>query len=219
MDNNDGKAQEPEALACLRAFPSHRKYDVIVMDPPWSYYRSSCKTFQGVVPYPTMDSTQLASLPLSSIANTDCALLVWCTGPHLPTVFPLFRAWGFSYKTVFLVWRKVYKSGKPVCGPGWYTRPCHEYLLLAVKGSVLRHKQSSKLSQLLDEGDQVHVVTTPEGHSIKPDAATQVIEEFFGGATTTKIELFARKRRFGWDTWGLDNKPYYRCGIVGDVDY
>lgn len=178
------------------------------MDPPWTYYRSKSKTFKGAVPYATLNHEELAALPIKDIAKENCALLIWVTGPHLPSVFPLLEAWGFSYKTVFLVWRKVYKSGKPVCSIGWYTRPCHEYLLLAVRGSVLHLKQRSNLSQLLDQGEQVLTVDTVRGHSIKPDMVYAIVRQFFG-YTTKNIELFARHPRRGWSTWGLEQRPFF----------
>ena len=37
-------------------------------------------------------------------------------------------------------------------------------------------------------------------HSAKPDAFARMIEDYF--PTTPKVEMFARRRRDGWDTWG-----------------
>ncbi len=187
-------------------FPVHKKYDVIVMDPPWPYSHSKCKRYRGVISYNTMSLQELSELPIHMISKPDCALLMWCTGPQLPHSFSLFARWGFKYKTIFIVWRKIYESGKPRCGMGWYTRPCHEYLLLGVRGSVLKFRQCCNLSQAVE--------TTLQGHSIKPQESFDVIESFFG-MHTEKIELFARQPRLGWDTWGEELTPHYRRGCVG----
>lgn len=195
-----------DLVACARAFPHGYGFDVILLDPPWNYFRSHSKKYGGTVSYPTMTQKELLALPVANLARENCALLCWVTGPMMERVFPLFDAWGFSYKTAFLVWRKVYKSGKPRCGMGHYTRSCHEYLLLAVKGSVLHHRQRRDLGQTLQ--------TPLVSHSTKPEESFVVIEQFFG-PHTRKIELFARRPRDGWTTWGLDLPGYIRFGSVG----
>jgi len=43
-------------------------------------------------------------------------------------------------------------------------------------------------------------------HSEKPDWQYELIEAYF--PTLPKIELNARRRRDGWDTWGLDAPPH-----------
>jgi N6-adenosine-specific RNA methylase IME4 len=125
------KRNSAQISACLSAFPIKRKYDVILIDPPWPYSRSKCKLYKGSVPYDTMNLSEIGALPIATIAKPNCALFLWVTAPYLPASFSLLETWGFQYKTVFLVWRKVYKSGKPRCGLGWYTRPCHEYMLIS----------------------------------------------------------------------------------------
>ena len=199
--------------ACVDALPRTSSYDVIVMDPPWPYSRSRSPKFRGGVEYETMTLAALGRLHISRLAKPDAALLMWCTGPQLPNALPLFDTWGFAYKTVFLVWRKIYRSGKPVMGPGWYTRPCHEFLLLGVRGSVLSMRQSKRLSQLLDQSEEVSLVCTPAGHSVKPAESFQVIDEFFG-SEARKIELFSRSPRMGWDVWGMEIDGYFQRALI-----
>lgn len=155
-----------------------------------------------------MSMEELFALPIARISKPNCALFLWCTGPQLPFSFPLLEKWGFHYKTVFLVWRKVYQSGKPRVGTGWYTRPCHEYLLVAVKGSVMKLRQRFNLSQALE--------TTLQAHSAKPQESFDIIDAWLG-PHHDKIELFARQPRPGWDTWGNELTPYYRRGAVGSL--
>jgi N6-adenosine-specific RNA methylase IME4 len=48
------------------------------------------------------------------------------------------------------------------------------------------------------------VIDAPRGelHSAKPDVVFQMIEQYF--PSVPRIELNARKRRDGWDAWGLE---------------
>ena len=79
-------------------------------------------------------------------------------------------------------------------GGGYGTRANPEPCLLAKRGKPLR----------LDGG--VHsVIMAPVGeHSEKPDEAYVRIERLYGGP---RLELFARKPREGWMTWGDELPP------------
>ena len=61
----------------------------------------------------------------------------------------------------------------------------------------------------LDEG--VHsVIMEPIGaHSEKPDEAYSRMERLYGGP---RLELFARKQREGWKTWGNEIPPLAELG-------
>lgn len=210
--------------ACHQAFPSgncgsqdctdqtHNHYQVILVDPPWDY-NSGGKNYQGAMPYKPMKYGELKALPIHDIAEKNCALLLWSTGPFLGQAINLIDAWGFKYVTMFAVWRKIYKSGRPVCCPGHYTRSCHEFLLLGVRGHTSRFRRSSNLSQLIDSdyrllGDTEHtIVSQRTSHSTKPVEAYELIEEFYD--CTRKIELFARNKRAGFDAWGLELDGYF----------
>jgi len=211
-----------DVQACHQAFPVGAQYDVIVVDPPWYYAPSKDKKYDGTTQYGRMSLTDIQALPVPTIASTNCALLLWCTSPHLMQAHRLFDAWGFHYKTVFLVWRKIYKHKRtPRCGLGHYTRSCHEFLLLGVKGNVLPYRQTRTISQAYDD-----VITQ---HSEKPQGTYDQITAFFG-PHTRNIDLFARHTRPGWDAWGLELPSYvhctqtmhashdHDCAIPGDTD-
>jgi N6-adenosine-specific RNA methylase IME4 len=92
-------------------------------------------------------------------------------------------------------WIKLNASGKGLhWGNGYGTRANPEPCILAKIGNPLR----------LDEG--VHsVITAPVGaHSEKPDEAYARMEQLYGGP---RLELFARKERPGWKTWGNELPP------------
>lgn len=134
---------------------------------------------------------ELAALPVSDLADTDCALFLWATFPQLPEVLRLIRAWGFSYKTVAFVWLKTNRKARTwFYGLGFWTRSNAEICLLATKGHPKR--QAANIHQL--------IVCPVERHSKKPDEARDRIVALMGDLP--RIELFARQKPPGWEVWG-----------------
>mmetsp|Transcript_11021 Transcript_11021/g.13033 ORF Transcript_11021/g.13033 Transcript_11021/m.13033 type:complete len:157 (-) Transcript_11021:33-503(-) len=123
---------------------------------------------------------------------TTIFLFMWATGPFIGKAIELGIAWGFKYKTVFIVWDKVDSSGNAVLGTGWYTRPSHEYVLVFTKGRPLQFKQTCSLRQ--------GIRCKRLAHSMKPDQCRKLISDFTGNIPT--IELFARKPYGNWAVWG-----------------
>ena len=134
---------------------------------------------------------ELAALPVSDLADTDCALFLWATFPQLPEALRLIRAWGFSYKPVAFVWLKTNRKARTwFYGLGFWTRSNAEICLLATKGHPKR--QAANIHQL--------IVSPVERHSKKPDEARDRIEALMGDLP--RIELFARQETPGWEVWG-----------------
>ena len=121
------------------------KYDVIYADPPWDYGgkmqydKSSIKSlnvgFEKNVfisaanfKYPTLKLKELKMLDVGSIAEDDCILFMWTTGPQMANSIELGMSWGFEYKTVAFVW------DKQVHNPGRYTLSQTEFVLAFKKG-------------------------------------------------------------------------------------
>lgn len=182
----------------MTPFPE-KKYKIIYCDPPWSYQNWSDKAHGAARAwYPCMSVRQISSLPVKQIADVNCALFMWITGPkfvegsHLPIMW----SWGFRPVCVAFVWNKTYADGHPYCGLGFYTRSATEFCVLGIKGKLSR----------LDKNVR-QVLTTPvREHSQKPDEAYGRIETLFGDVP--RIELFARGAgKPGWDTWGLEAHP------------
>lgn len=168
----------------------NKKYQIIYADPPWRYDR---KVGKGVAEnhYATMNLQTICNLPVSKLADKDCALFLWVTFPMLREGLEVIKSWGFKYKTTAFVWIKQYKiSDRFILGLGHYTRGNAEICLLATKGSVKR--QSTKVSQI--------IVSHIEEHSKKPDEARNRIVELLGDVP--RVELFARQTSPGWDVWG-----------------
>jgi N6-adenosine-specific RNA methylase IME4 len=131
------------------------------------------------------------------LAAADCALLMWAVWPEHPGAHEVIAACGFEYKTAGFLWVKTEKDATCITldgdglhwGMGFATRSNTEACLLATRGSPLR------LSM-----DVHQVVIAPVGeHSEKPDEVYRRIERLYPGPY---LEMFARKPRDGWTTWG-----------------
>ena len=168
--------------------------DVVLADPPWKFKVWDRDTGQGRSAeshYPTMSIEDICNLSISKIINKNAALFLWTTFPVLPEAFKVIEAWGFEYKTIAWSWIKAKKSGfGHFMGMGYYTRANSEPCLLAIKGSmpVEAHDVLSLIYSQVRE------------HSRKPDDQYRKIERLYPGRVYA--ELFARKKREGWLSWG-----------------
>lgn len=172
-------------------------YDVILADPPWAWGkaplvdRGAARAVEKE--YPTMQPEEIKALPVEAMAADESVLLMWATSPKLHLALEVMAAWGFTFKTVAFTWVKTNADGSPFMGMGFYTRQNAEFVLLGTRGK----KAPERLSK------SVHsVLMAPRGrHSQKPEELQDRVDSLFGGR---KVELFARRRREGWDVWGND---------------
>jgi N6-adenosine-specific RNA methylase IME4 len=184
-------------MAVVDIYNTGRKYKIIYADPPWSY-RVWAKETGGRTArshYRVMSVEEIYKLPVNNIVDNNSILFLWATYPNLPEAFEVIKAWGFEYKTVAFTWVKIYKSGKPVIGLGYWTRANAEICLLATKGHPKRI--NSGVSQI--------IMSVPEEHSKKPDEVRNRIVTLMGDLP--RIELFARQKPEGWDVWGNEVYP------------
>ena len=169
-----------------------KKYQIIYADPPWSYRDKASAGNRGAsFKYDVQDHKWICNLPVENISDDNCVLFLWITMPQLPNVFEVIKEWGFVYKTCAFTWVKRNKSQPSwFWGMGNWTRANSELCLLATKGKPKRVSAS------------VHsVVDTPiEKHSKKPDVVKDRIVQLCGDLP--RIELFARQKAKGWDSWG-----------------
>jgi N6-adenosine-specific RNA methylase IME4 len=183
------------------------KWDALVVDPPWAYGSSGIKRTRtaerhyttigangGEVNRRTGEGSQaiIDSVPIAEWSESNAHLYLWTTNPKLPFAFAIMAAWGFTYKTT-LTWVKVTQDGSlHRGGMGWFFRGATEHVLFGVRGtlgipSALR---------------QPNVILAPPGeHSEKPQAFYDLVDRV-SESTARKIDVFARKRRAGWDAWG-----------------
>jgi site-specific DNA-methyltransferase (adenine-specific) len=167
------------------------KYRVVYADPPWNhggqiYNRGGAKNYYGV-----MNTSEIVNLPIKKYCDWDCACFLWAVGPHLEDAIFTLKGWGFEYKTIAFTWIKTNKKNfAPFFGMGQWTRSNAELCLLGVRGNIKR--ESASISQVI-----CHPIME---HSKKPDEVADKIVELMGDVP--RIELFARKKRGGWHTWG-----------------
>lgn len=144
-----------------------------------------------------MTVPEICKLPVARIVATDAVLLLWSTWPQLAGAVQVVEAWGFTYVTGF-PWLKTTKRrpftglfgedlGRPAWGTGSWVRGCSEPLLVAKRGSAKP-----------PERDWLGLISQRFEHSRKPDSIYEYAESFPG----PRVELFARRRRDGWDAFG-----------------
>ncbi len=168
-----------------QSLQTDKKYNVIYADPPWRYEHASDSTMNVEAHYDTLSLDDICNLNVSDISHTDAVLFLWSPSALLFNAMNVINAWGFEYRTCMVWFKKA-----PVLGHN--LKQVHELLLIAKKGN---------LPAPLPENRPVSVVEAPrEGHSKKPDVFYEVIEKMY--PEFSKIELFARRRRLGWDCWG-----------------
>lgn len=179
------------------------RYRTIVADPPWPITWSSGRTTAGAatgstrsytkrpLPYATSSIEQIAAIPVEGVADDDAHLFMWTLDRFLidGSAALICRAWGFEPLPQLIVWRKTN------AGLGRYIRPAHETILVGRRGAA-RLREVSTVS--VHDWRQTYI-NWSKVHSAKPEGSLDLIESLSEGPY---LELFARRNRLGWDTWG-----------------
>ena len=171
------------------------KYRTIVADPPWPVKRlespgaeafgTGAHPLRSVpLPYPTLSITEIAALPIERLAETDAHLYLWTINAYVEDAYGVARSWGFKPSTL-LTWGKAPMG----LGPGGAYSITTEHILFCRRGSLapMRRAESTWWQWPRRE------------HSAKPEAFLDIVEQVSPGPY---LELFARRQRLGWDTWG-----------------
>lgn len=200
-----------------------QKYQVIYADPPWDYggkmqydkttikdenigFEKRIFLSSAAFKYPTLKLKQLKTLDIVSIADNDCLLFMWTTGPQMENSIELGKAWGFEYKTIAFVW------DKKVHNPGRYTLSQTEFVLAFKRGKFPQPRGARNIRQMI-------CVHRGE-HSVKPVEVIDGITKMF--PQQSKIELFARNNYIGWDNWGLeipDSKVEITTALIKPAEF
>ena len=171
------------------------KFHTVLADPPWRFSNRSGKFSpenKKLYLYPTLSLEEIMKIPVQSCTLEPAHLYLWVPNALISEGLAVMKAWGFSYRTN-LVWHKVRKDGKSDGrGVGFYFRNVTELVLFGVNG---------KSARTLDAGrSQVNLIPSQKReHSRKPDELYDLIEQCSQG---DYLELFARRRRRGWEQWG-----------------
>ncbi|RDY30182.1 DNA methyltransferase [Lachnotalea glycerini] len=178
-------------------YKSNKKYDIIYTDPPWKQGKGGKKKVRpnssgGELDYPTMslqDIKELHKNVFDNLTRDNHNVFMWTIDKYLIETEQFMKELGYTMHAR-IVWHKV--TGM---APAFTVRYTNEYLLwFYKKGKILMLDDDvrGKYSTLITE--------KVERHSQKPKAAYLMLEDMF--KKSTKLELFARSYRDGWDCWG-----------------
>ncbi len=130
------------------------------------------------------------------VAEDFCHLYLWATDAYAGEATSILRHWGFTVK-VTIVWIK------PFIRMGNYFRHQHELCFFATRGN--KRLKRNDLSTIF------HAPVTI--HSEKPDAFYSLVES---ASFENYLDIFARKRRAGWDVVGNEIVAQYQLRLAGD---
>ena len=169
------------------------RYRTIVADPPWEQPSGGrhngsdgrkVLTKPSALPYPTMPRDAIAGLPVAGLAESEAHLYLWTTNAHVEHAYDVARAWDFA-PSVLLTWAKPPRG----LGLGGAFTQTTEHVLFARRGTLPALRRLPTTWWLWNRGR----------HSAKPEAFLDLVESVSPGPY---LELFARRQRIGWDTWG-----------------
>ena len=183
-----------------------KRYRTIVADPPWAPILRPPIRFDGreseTNSYGTMTNHEIEMLPLPLWAGKDAHLYLWALNSNLVAAHRIAEAWGFTVKTVITWVKGRFEAGRLIqhIGLGNYYRNSTEHVLFGVKGS-----QSTLNSDM-----PTAFIAERHAHSEKPAAFYDMVQRMSPGPY---LDVFARKQRFGWDTWGDEAFDFRTHGI------
>lgn len=168
-----------------------KQYTTIVADPPWAQPSGGPggggpsgwnRNRPSALPYPTMTLDEIKALTIP--AAKDAHLYLWTTNRFLRDAYSVAEEWGFKPSTV-LVWCKPPRG----LGMGGAFTITTEFVLFCRRGSLpFKEKQ-----------ERTWFEWRRHPHSRKPEAFLDLVERVSPGPY---LEMFARRNRLGWDTWG-----------------
>jgi len=169
-------------------FISPKRYDNIVIDPPWpTIWKSNAFTGKNGLQYESMSIQQISALPITQLLKDDAWVFLWTTCSMLEDAFKVVRSWDLQFRQI-ITWNKDYGMGRP---PFTATEHC----LMCAYGEPPRPLMNG--TQLLNHFSTQSVRLK---HSQKPDEFFNHILPFTSGKDN--LEMFARSSRVGWDSWG-----------------
>lgn len=176
------------------------KYRTIVADPPWLKPDTGAHTHAhrgnwdrgprpmtgkaSMTPYSQMTLAEIEALPIGDLAEDDAHLYVWTFGPYIAETYRLVRFWGFNASALLTGCKEPMGLGF-----GGAFVPTTEHVLFARRGRDVRLARWDSTWFKFKRGE----------HSRKPEVFMDIVEHV---SPAPRLELFARRQRLGWDTWG-----------------
>ncbi|MGH9958094.1 MAG: MT-A70 family methyltransferase [Pyrinomonadaceae bacterium] len=132
--------------------------------------------------YPLMKVEEICALRVDRLVGDNAHAWLWVTNSNIMDGVAVMEAWGFSYLSC-LTWVN------PRLGLGFYLRNASEQLLFGIRGRA----------PVLFRAQPTWVFAPVQEHSHKPEEIYSIVERCSHGPY---LELFARRKRPGWDVWG-----------------
>lgn len=183
------------------------EYSSIVVDPPWDYSndppRFSWSEHGGAKvelppPYPPLTLDEIRALPVADLAATNAHLYLWTTQRYIRAAFIALDSWRFRYVKT-LVWAKNPRG----FGVGGAFGGATEFVIFARRGRLPATGSVNR--------DHFDWPRNANRHSAKPEAFYDLVEYCSPGPY---LELFARRNRLGWDTWGDEALEHVEMAIA-----
>lgn len=172
------------ATAEAAAVLGQKLYGVLYVDPPWDFLGRSRTTGMdrhAANHYPVMQLAEIAALQLP--AAPDCVLYLWVPVAQVANAMHLIEHWDFEYHSMH-IW------AKPSLGTSYWGRENAELLLIATRGTV---PAPARRSNALRDRGAARCAQREAGSLRRDDRAAPNVP---------KLEMFARRSRPGWDSWG-----------------
>jgi N6-adenosine-specific RNA methylase IME4 len=180
------------------------RYRTIVADPPWKVHKGvgfgKRTSYSGPrmpgdshigedpTPYDFMEVEDIAALPVGTWAAPDAHLYLWTINAFVEDAYDVARAWGFR-PVQLLTWTK-----RPMgIGLGGAFTSTTEFVLFCRRGKL---PTQTKVDSTWFPWQRRFP------HSTKPEGLQDVVEQISPGPY---LELFARRGRLGWDSWGNES--------------
>ena len=183
------------STALLAGLPS-RHFGCVVADPPWEYREGwpawNDNGERKPLEYPTMTVDDIKAMSVGKLLKHEAYLFLWTTSRYLEAGFEVCRAWTCAPRQV-LTWCKPPNG----TGPGGMFATTTEFVIV---GQRIGERSHARGTRTLGERINTSWFQWPRGrHSEKPEAFQDTLMQVCPGPY---LELFARRTRLGWATWG-----------------
>jgi N6-adenosine-specific RNA methylase IME4 len=179
------------------------KYDIVYADPPWKQTKGGLRKARPnqtkELDYPTLELKDIKEI--ISKFNGD-VLFLWAIDKFL------FEAQQIAEELGYVLHARIIWDKENGVAPAFTIRYSHEYLLWFYKKPML------KIAENMRGKPTTIIREKATKHSKKPLKAYQLIEALY--PNKTKMELFARNRRNGWDSWGNELPSDKQLILAGD---
>lgn len=147
-----------------------------------------------------MELADIKALPVRELAANCAHVYLWTTNRWLPDAFDVLKSWGVRYGQT-LVWCKQPMGS----GLGGAFSVTTEFILHGRIGSL---RQLRRVDSTWFQWPRMD-----RAHSRKPEAFLDLVESVSPGPY---LELFARRNRLGWDTWGNEALEHVDLNVAAD---